>query len=402
MSNKFFCPLPWNHLMFRSNGKVQACCESYNHGFDMEETLQKTANNKIMKKLRLDMLEPDTVPELCWKCENREKFQNSSVRKFSLNSYPHWNEEAARLSTNEDGSVDNWRMEYLDIRWSNLCNYKCRFCGVQSSNLWLKDAKLLGIQNLDEYNPKTGIAEFNMDWEDFKTHLPYVRKIKLAGGEPTIMPGTYQLLEELIRLENTNISISLVTNGTTIKYGKYDLLEMFSKFKSKSKNKTIQISAEGMGQRHAWARSAKDDWEHIDSNIQQFKKFVNENSNWRLNFHTGISWMNMYHLADMVEHYADTDFIFNIVSDPPEMSIQRFYKKELEKASEFYSQRIRGTNQPLVIEHLTTIKNAIDNALITTKENIKIDLFKQQQRILDGSRNQNFAQAYPEWAHLYA
>ena len=31
---------------------------------------------------------------------------------------------------------------------------------------------------------KTGIAEYDMDWEDLKTHLSYVRYVKLAGGEP--------------------------------------------------------------------------------------------------------------------------------------------------------------------------------------------------------------------------
>ena len=34
MSDNFFCPLPWNHLFFKPNGKVQACCETYDTQFD--------------------------------------------------------------------------------------------------------------------------------------------------------------------------------------------------------------------------------------------------------------------------------------------------------------------------------------------------------------------------------
>tara|TARA_B100001094_G_scaffold42811_1_gene37592 strand:+ start:2827 stop:4029 length:1203 start_codon:yes stop_codon:yes gene_type:complete len=398
MSNDFFCPLPWNHLMFRSGGQVQACCETYKDPFEMASTIAETANNSIMKKLRLELLDPNTVPSMCWKCNNREKLSDDSVRTFSLKTYHWWDEEQARSVTNADGSMDNFHLEYLDIRWSNLCNYKCRFCGLSSSNLWLKEAKMLGME-VSNVNPKTGIAEFDMKWDDFKTHLPYVKKIKMAGGEPTIMPGTYQMLEEIIRVGNTDIALSLITNGTTIKYGKYDLLEQFSHFKG-NKNKRIQISAEGMGQRHAWARSAKDDWHIVDANVKQYAEFVrNQGPQWHLNFHAGISWMNMYHLADMVEYYSDIEFVFNIVQDPFEMSIMNFYKKDLDRASNFYSDRIQSAQKPLVIKHLNKIKGAIDYALDNTKEDIDLNEFRRVQGLLDTSRKQSFALAYPEWSH---
>jgi len=403
MSN-FFCPLPWNHLMFRSNGTVQACCESYLDTFEMSDTIAETANNTVMKQLRLDLLDPDVVPKMCWKCDKREKLQNKSVRQYGLETWGDtWDEASARLATNADGSVDDFHLEYLDIRWSNLCNYKCRFCWIGSSNMWLKETNQLSEyikHDTSQYNPKTGIQEFDMKWDDFKTHLPYVKKIKLAGGEPTIMPGTYQLLDELIEIGNTGIGLSLITNGTTIKYGKYNLLERLSHFNTGANKKTIQISAEGMGQRHAWARSAKDDWHIIEDNIQQYKQFVDKmKGKWGMNFHSGISWMNMYHLADMVEYYPDTKFVFNIVQDPFEMSIMNFYKEDLEKVSEFYSKRIRSTNQPLVIKHLNIIKRAIDNAIETSEETVDLDRFRRVQGLLDQSRKQSFAQAYPEWSH---
>ena len=37
-------------------------------------------------------------------------------------------------ATNLDGSIDEFKLKYMDIRFSNLCNYKCRSCGC--SNLW--------------------------------------------------------------------------------------------------------------------------------------------------------------------------------------------------------------------------------------------------------------------------
>ena len=397
MSNNFFCPLPWNHLMFKQAGTVQACCETFNDQFQPESTIQATANVDVMKKLRLDMLDNDTVPKMCTKCYDREKFQDFSVRINALNLHPHWTPETAQAVTNADGSVDNFHLEHLDIRWSNLCNYKCRFCGIQSSNMWLKDSRLLGIAPEKQlktgiYDSKTGIAEYDMDWEDLKTHLPYVRYVKLAGGEPTIMSGTYQLLEELIRIGNTDIMISLITNGTTIKYGKYDLLELLSNFS----NVRIQMSLEGMGARHEWARSGKKDWHLIEENFEKFIEHSKANG-WKINVHSGVSWMNMYHLADFVFKYDTVNFVFNMVTTPKEMSITSFYKQDLQECSDYYAELLKKVHVIKVFKHLKQLKKTIDHGLSKTDESIDLDEFRRVQGILDESRQQSFAEAYPEW-----
>jgi hypothetical protein len=108
----------------------------------------------------------------------------------------------------------------------------------------------------------------------------------------------------------------------------------------------------------------------------------------------------MYHLADMVEQYSEIDFNFNIVSDPATMSIQCFYKSELERASEFYSKRLAKAKGN-VRRPLSIIKNAIDSAITVTKDDIDLDKFKKDQNWLDASRSQSFVEAYPEWSHLY-
>ena len=395
MSNKFFCPLPWNHLLFKQKGTVQACCETWDTQFKPAESILATANLDIMKQLRLDLLDDDTVPSMCHKCYNREKFQDFSVRINSMRIHPHWTPESAQAVTSADGSVDNFHLEHLDIRWSNLCNYKCRFCGIQSSNMWLKDAQLLGIEpNLvkNNYNPKTGIAEYDMDWEDLKTHLPYVKYVKLAGGEPTIMAGTYQLLEEMIRIDNRDVMISLITNGTTVQYGKHDLLELLGRFK----DVRIQISLEAFGARHEWSRSGKKDWDIIEKNMEKFQLYGNAN-NWKINIHSGISWINMYHLADFVKKYDTMDFVFNMVTTPKEMSMVNFYKSDLQTCSDHYAKLLKEKNNSRVNKHLFQIKKVIDHGLKNTKEDIDLDEFRRVHGILDESRQQSFAESYPEW-----
>ena len=387
--------MPWNHLLFKQKGTVQACCETWDTQFKPAESILATANLDIMKQLRLDLLDDDTVPSMCHKCYNREKFQDFSVRINSMRIHPHWTPESAQAVTSADGSVDNFHLEHLDIRWSNLCNYKCRFCGIQSSNMWLKDAQLLGIEpNLvkNNYNPKTGIAEYDMDWADLKTHLPYVKYVKLAGGEPTIMTGTYQLLEEMDRIGNRDVMISLITNGTTVQYGKHDLLELLGRFK----DVRIQISLEAFGARHEWSRSGKKDWDIIEKNMEKFQLYGNAN-NWKINIHSGISWINMYHLADFVKKYDTMDFVFNMVTTPKEMSMVNFYKSDLQTCSDHYAKLLKEKNNSRVNKHLFQIKKVIDHGLKNTKEDIDLDEFRRVHGILDESRQQSFAESYPEW-----
>ena len=65
--NNFFCPLPWNHLMFKNGDKVQACCETHEAQFSPAKTIADTANDPIMRQLRLDLLDPDIVPKICYR-----------------------------------------------------------------------------------------------------------------------------------------------------------------------------------------------------------------------------------------------------------------------------------------------------------------------------------------------
>ena len=85
--NNFFCPLPWNHLMFKNGDKVQACCETYQDQFKPAETIADTANDPIMRKLRLELLDPDlsvTAPKWRKIVKRTQRFTNraKSIGKY--------------------------------------------------------------------------------------------------------------------------------------------------------------------------------------------------------------------------------------------------------------------------------------------------------------------------------
>ena len=186
-----------------------------------------------------------------------------------------------------------------------------------------------------------------------------------------------------------------------LKYGKKDLLKLLSQFGSDKRNVRIQLSLEGMGLAHEWQRSGVSDWDKISYNLEQFWIYAKE-YNWKLNFHSGISWINMYHLADFVRAYPHFGFIFNIVTGPEEMSMVNFYKDELIKCSEYYEDIIANTDRAHTKFYLSRIKKCIDQCITTTTENIDFNKFKRFNNTLDTNRSQSFLSAFPEWSHLYA
>ena len=402
--NNFFCPLPWNHLFFKPNGKVQACCETWENQFDPSETIAETANNPILRQLRLDLIDPNTTPEMCHLCVKKESSSLSSTRTDNFEIFPHINPESAKEITYPDGTIDNFRLEYLDVRSSNLCNYKCRFCSLGSSNLWLKDHKLLGYKlgrgKYKDYDPKTGISEYNINWEDLKTHLPYLRKVKLAGGEPTIMPGTYQMLEELINIGNLDLQLILVTNASKVEYGKYNILSLLENFK----HVDIGISAESMGTKHDWQRAGKTDWDNVAENIEKYKSFCQtapNNVRREAYFHVGISWVNLWHLPSFIQAYPDMQFTFNLVTFPTELNINAFTRSELERCVQHYERILDCPLPPRVTKHLQQVKQTIEDCARNTSDDFDIAYFKSIHNILDASRNQSFIDTFPEWRHLY-
>lgn len=383
-----FCPLPWNHLFFRANGDVFPCCETNMVKAQFNETIEKTANAKAFNDLRLEFLkDSDDLPPGCYNCEINEQARKVSVREQSIRNFPELDFNKAKSITNQDGSVKEFKLVRLDIRSSNLCNYKCRFCGVISSNSWLKDHKALGNKLKEVYDPKTGLAEFNLPWEDLKQHLPYVKEVKLAGGEPVMMPGTYQLLEELISIGNTDAKVNMITNASVLNYGKKNIIDLLKQFP----NVAISLSIDGIGPQHEWLRSGKQDWAKVENIINEYHKLSIQN-NFYLTFHTGVSWMNMWHLEKMINKFPKHNFRFNPVKDPGIYSPKHFYAKQVKKAQKHYKNLYAKT----LDKKYRDLSNSLN--LKHSQKDFDVEEFKRVTNILDASRKQSFQNAFPEHA----
>ena len=127
IKKKSLCALPWLHIHVTPDQNIMPCCIANMENVDdvrstMDDGIMDWMNSDAMKKMRLDMLNGEQ-PNACKTCYHQE-ISMESFRKTTLREYDEFLEENI-ANTNEDGSLDEFKMRYLDMRFSNLCNMKC-------------------------------------------------------------------------------------------------------------------------------------------------------------------------------------------------------------------------------------------------------------------------------------
>lgn len=264
--SKTFCMFPWVHLNATPKGDVYPCCSNdYTKpvGNTKDNSLKEIFNSPKMKELRLDMLNERKNP-ICDFCYKHEEAGPHSFRNYSKEHFAKHFDEVVP-TTKEDGTVDEFKMRYFDIRFSNICNFKCRTCGSEFSSQW-------GAEMQKNFDPKHPIVIHVDDGkgsvlEEVLTHIEHIDLAYFAGGEPLITDEHYTMLEEMIRLGRTDITLRYNTNASNIKYKKHDILDLWKHFKKIE----LSCSIDHYGERAEWLRSGTD-WGKVESNLLTFRE----------------------------------------------------------------------------------------------------------------------------------
>lgn len=265
--SKTVCVLPWLHLNIVPNGKVLHCCmtSDMNHyvGDLTEQSLEDVWNSENLRAIRSAMLQGEK-PAVCSKCYEREASSGISQR-LHLNRYflPKLF-EIAKI-TDESGHVEKIDLKYWDFRFSNLCNYRCRTCGPDSSSAWVPDAKKLGWLNeksARKYLHVEVVGEYpKMDF--IKRYLHQVERIYFAGGEPLLMDEHWQILELLDSQRRYDVQITYNTNLGTLEYKGRNAADYWRKWGQKI---IVSPSIDELGARAELVRSGTV-WRTVEENL---------------------------------------------------------------------------------------------------------------------------------------
>ena len=272
--SKHFCAAPWTHLHVLPTGAIQPCCiwDYSVHRRDPtrfgnvndSNNIPDLMNSEEFKKLRANFLN-DIPEDGCSRCYDREKTsQNPSQKSVRQWINSDFLDEQMIADTHQDGHIDNIRLKYLDIRFGNICNLKCRMCGHGLSSTWYEEEKALAEKN-GKTGPETKFIHVDC-YDMVEPYFDFVEEIYFAGGEPILYPEHIKILEKLIALGRTDVKLKYNSNLTTLKYKRTDIVELWKQFKFVH----IGASIDGMGDTAEYIRT-KLSWEGFKTNFNYVK-----------------------------------------------------------------------------------------------------------------------------------
>ena len=225
-----FCLAKWSQVTIHlDKGLTHSCHHPSPHKIPLRELRNNPSalhNTRYKKKKRREMLNGKRPKEcdFCWNVEdNSNSFSDRTLKSAEPWAWDQF-EKIKSSSWNED-----YNPRYVEIAFSNTCNFKCAYCGPQFSSKWVEEIeKYGGYPTSQNFNSiKDIVARGEMPYRKSE-HNPYVEAFwewwpdlfkdlhtfRITGGEPLLSPDTFKVLEYIQENweENPNLSLAINTN----------------------------------------------------------------------------------------------------------------------------------------------------------------------------------------------
>jgi len=116
--------------------------------------------------------------------------------------------------------------KYLEVSFSNICNFKCAYCFPDVSSLWMSEVLQHGPYPTSEYNgsmlylKKQGTMPLGEGqnpytqafWEWLPLIINELHVLRVTGGEPLLSKDCQKLLDFLFHSGNSKIQLSVNSN----------------------------------------------------------------------------------------------------------------------------------------------------------------------------------------------
>ena len=380
-----FCVMPFVHGFVTPN-ILSPCC-AYTNDIKLNSKKQYWTSDQLhgIQQNMLDNVR-DSGCQVCWKKEDRGF---SSLRQHSNEIY------AKELKDVKEGKIPENPM-YLDLRLGNLCNLKCRMCISDWSSQIA--GEILDNPNEDWIDtPTQKVIGLDDDtWETIEKWIPYVKRVFMTGGEPTIIKRNLDYIDKIIESKFAKeVELIFTTNATNINQ---KFIDKSKEFKSVSFN----VSIDAVGELANYIRNPSD-WATIENNMQKLNQ-----AGMGVSFNTTIQWLNMTRLNEIFDYIENCNIgfggvWFQLVTDPYYLDpifaptfmkekcindIEKFLHRPFLSESK-YNNILFGQLKQSLIE--------TKNFLVKNLHNVKHQKeFLKRMEILDRLRGQSLFQALPE------
>ena len=356
--NKSFCILPWISLQLKFDGQVYPCCrmaEFNSVGNLNNETLSDVWNSSTIKEIRKAMVAGQKL-NFCTSCYEEEGSVGKSYRTEANEEFKSF---LSRVdSMDPSGTLTESSLPFIDIRFSNICNLKCRTCNVENSTSWHEDHVAMGGATVN--NKLLALNNFPTALNEIFSKAEDAEKIFFAGGEPLLHQEHYLLLEHLISSGKTSKLLSYNTNMTSLSMGNRSVIDLWKFFNH------IQIGAsiDGVGEQFDFIRKGAN-WDRVKENLLEIKSKI---TNLGLTIFPTIGALNSFHITDLIQEMIN----LKLIEVPHNLAFNYLYQPQ------YLSIGILNSDERLAL------KNHYQNFLNSLKGKINQELFDHINNELEG------------------
>jgi sulfatase maturation enzyme AslB (radical SAM superfamily) len=363
LTNKNFCPMPWTGLMYNVDGKVKNCIRSAGSlGNLKDNTIEEIllGSTNITKQTNIINNQPASGCHTCYDLEHgKEGFDIISDRIFYIREF-----KKTPLDTYRSNNFD---LQTIDVRWTNLCNFACVYCGSDFSSRWA-----------DELGKKISqpTEQQQQDFSDYiYKHAKNLKHVYLAGGEPLLMKENLKLLREL----NPDVNLRINTNLSKVDTGVFDAVCQF-------KNVHWTVSAETIEDEFEYIRFGGK-WTDFLDNLNTIRKFdhkISFNMLWfLLNYDTVFDYVD--YIKDLGFH--NNSFVIGALLTPDYLNIRHLPENVLNSLKLKLQSKINENPGYLLEDSYRNMLHYIEQPI----ENNLTNSFKQlatmdQRRGVDSSK----------------
>jgi len=223
-----FCLAKWTQSTIHLGlGHTHSCHHPRTHVIPIHEIKQDSSalhNTEYKKTLRKQMLEGHRPSECdyCWKVEDA----NDPLSDRILKSAESWSKPFIK-NVLESGADKNINPTYLEVSFSNVCNFKCSYCMPSVSSKWMEEIEQHGAYPTStKYNNLEWVRIQNKFPIPEREHNPYVEAFwkwwpdlykdlhtfRITGGEPLLTKHTFRVLDYIIDNPNPKLELAINSN----------------------------------------------------------------------------------------------------------------------------------------------------------------------------------------------
>ena len=368
----FYCCIPFTMLFSTEMGDYAACnfavpsSQFTPEGDRIKGTPGKDGQNVVnttvedwmtksdyMNKLRKEMVDPNSPREwtkkVCDKCIYDEDKHGSSRRLNVTGRYSRdpdfWPLIERATQKFKDTGQYNFTDRVLEAQlkiFGTECNLDCFMCMPFSSDMRQKNTYVEGR----EFHPTVWDKKEVMKVRSIRANkiydpaiidqlaeiAPYIRTLKLIGGEPLIMKKQYELLDYLVSSGHAkHMHIKYQTNLTKTAHGDHNIFDYIPKFKLVN----VVVSIDGVGKYNDYLRR-RSSYKEILDNIDMMLRYRNV----LVDMNAMVTMPGVLRLYELFEVYKNrpeiNDMNWWMIFDPYSMRVHHMPQELKDMVKPYY------------------------------------------------------------------